>query len=133
MAEDVDAAVRAAKDGELVILTGRPSGQLARLAGCWLIQTSVKDRRSFGISRSTPLGSSNDLGQSAAVLGQPPAIASCPLCSLPTVHSPVYTRLPWLPAAYDNGPWPRMTGYQRGRILERFADLVEASLVFAQS
>ncbi|KAI7838277.1 hypothetical protein COHA_007931 [Chlorella ohadii] len=27
--------------------------------------------------------------------------------------------------AYDNGPWPRMTGYQRGRILERFADLVE--------
>ncbi|XP_062203804.1 aldehyde dehydrogenase family 2 member C4-like [Phragmites australis] len=27
--------------------------------------------------------------------------------------------------AFDNGPWPRMSGYERGRILHRFADLVE--------
>lgn len=27
--------------------------------------------------------------------------------------------------AFDEGPWPRMTGYQRGRILSKFADLME--------
>ncbi|TVU34321.1 hypothetical protein EJB05_16152 [Eragrostis curvula] len=27
--------------------------------------------------------------------------------------------------AFDHGPWPRMSGYERGRILHRFADLVE--------
>ncbi|KAK3161167.1 hypothetical protein QOZ80_1BG0073180 [Eleusine coracana subsp. coracana] len=27
--------------------------------------------------------------------------------------------------AFDNGPWPRMTGYERGRILHRFADLID--------
>ncbi|GJM94030.1 hypothetical protein PR202_ga10641 [Eleusine coracana subsp. coracana] len=27
--------------------------------------------------------------------------------------------------AFDNGPWPRMSGYERGRILHRFADIVE--------
>eukprot|EP01018_Ginkgo_biloba_P023246 Gb_16620 [translate_table: standard] len=27
--------------------------------------------------------------------------------------------------AFDNGPWPRMSGYARGRILSKYADLVE--------
>ncbi|CAO2203885.1 unnamed protein product [Urochloa humidicola] len=27
--------------------------------------------------------------------------------------------------AFDNGPWPRMSGYERGRILYKFADLIE--------
>ncbi|KAJ4846398.1 Aldehyde dehydrogenase 2 member C4 [Turnera subulata] len=27
--------------------------------------------------------------------------------------------------AFDNGPWPRMSGYARGRILSKFADLME--------
>ncbi|KAL6882014.1 hypothetical protein ACP4OV_011486 [Aristida adscensionis] len=27
--------------------------------------------------------------------------------------------------AFDNGPWPRMTGYERSRILFRFADLID--------
>uniref|UniRef100_A0A0D9V2G4 Aldehyde dehydrogenase 1 n=1 Tax=Leersia perrieri TaxID=77586 RepID=A0A0D9V2G4_9ORYZ len=27
--------------------------------------------------------------------------------------------------AFDHGPWPRMSGFQRGRILHKFADLVE--------
>nr|CAB3477486.1 unnamed protein product [Digitaria exilis] len=27
--------------------------------------------------------------------------------------------------AFDNGPWPRMTGYERGRILHKFADLID--------
>lgn len=29
--------------------------------------------------------------------------------------------------AFDEGPWPRMTGEQRGRVLLRLADLVEVS------
>ncbi|XP_066312078.1 aldehyde dehydrogenase family 2 member C4-like [Miscanthus floridulus] len=28
--------------------------------------------------------------------------------------------------AFDNGPWPRMTGYERGRILHKFADLIDS-------
>ncbi|KAJ3671101.1 hypothetical protein LUZ60_008527 [Juncus effusus] len=28
--------------------------------------------------------------------------------------------------AFDHGPWPRMSGYERGRILNKFADLVDA-------
>jgi coniferyl-aldehyde dehydrogenase len=27
--------------------------------------------------------------------------------------------------AFDHGPWPRMSGYERGRILYKFADLIE--------
>ncbi|KAH7688782.1 Aldehyde dehydrogenase (NAD(P)(+)) protein [Dioscorea alata] len=27
--------------------------------------------------------------------------------------------------AFDEGPWPRMTGYERSRVLNRFADLIE--------
>ena len=27
--------------------------------------------------------------------------------------------------AFDEGPWPRMTAKQRGRILQKFADLME--------
>ncbi|CAO2176868.1 unnamed protein product [Urochloa humidicola] len=27
--------------------------------------------------------------------------------------------------AFDNGPWPRMSGYERGRILHKFADLID--------
>ncbi|KAG2589732.1 hypothetical protein PVAP13_5NG383046 [Panicum virgatum] len=27
--------------------------------------------------------------------------------------------------AFDNGPWPRMSGYERGRILYKFADLID--------
>lgn len=30
--------------------------------------------------------------------------------------------------AFDEGPWPRMTGYARGRILLKFADLMEQSI-----
>lgn len=27
--------------------------------------------------------------------------------------------------AFDNGPWPRMSGYERGRVMMKFADLIE--------
>merc|ERR1719356_985056 len=29
--------------------------------------------------------------------------------------------------AFDEGPWPRMTGYERSRILHKLADLIEAN------
>ncbi|KAK3439223.1 hypothetical protein EUGRSUZ_C03857 [Eucalyptus grandis] len=30
--------------------------------------------------------------------------------------------------AFDHGPWPRMPGYQRGRIMSKFADLIEENI-----
>eukprot|EP01018_Ginkgo_biloba_P023245 Gb_16619 [translate_table: standard] len=30
--------------------------------------------------------------------------------------------------AFDNGPWPRMPGYERGRIMSKYADLIEEHL-----
>ncbi|XP_022728990.1 LOW QUALITY PROTEIN: aldehyde dehydrogenase family 2 member C4 [Durio zibethinus] len=30
--------------------------------------------------------------------------------------------------AFDHGPWPRMSGYERGRILMKFADLIEENM-----
>ena len=30
-------------------------------------------------------------------------------------------------AAFDEGPWPRMGGAKRGRILNKLADLIEAN------
>ncbi|GLJ16426.1 hypothetical protein SUGI_0279120 [Cryptomeria japonica] len=30
--------------------------------------------------------------------------------------------------AFDNGPWPRMSGYERGRIMSKYADLVEQNM-----
>lgn len=30
--------------------------------------------------------------------------------------------------AFDEGPWPRMTGATRARVLNKFADLLEANL-----
>lgn len=39
----------------------------------------------------------------------------------------------WL-QAFDEGPWPRMTGRQRGRLLSRLADLMEVYiLVFSHA
>lgn len=91
MAEDVDAAVRAAKDGEgsCSVMHRR-----LRLEGCWWL----------GSEHAFP----RQADEQCACLPNTPLVASPPTC-----------------AAYDNGPWPRMTGYQRGRILERFANLVE--------
>ncbi|KAF8036487.1 hypothetical protein BT93_C2264 [Corymbia citriodora subsp. variegata] len=30
--------------------------------------------------------------------------------------------------AFDHGPWPRMPGYQKGRIMSKFADLIEENI-----
>ncbi|XP_048133356.1 aldehyde dehydrogenase family 2 member C4-like [Rhodamnia argentea] len=30
--------------------------------------------------------------------------------------------------AFDHGPWPRIAGYQRGRIMSKFADLIEENI-----
>ncbi|KAJ4749791.1 Cytosolic aldehyde dehydrogenase [Rhynchospora pubera] len=30
--------------------------------------------------------------------------------------------------AFDDGPWPRMSGYQRGRIMMKFADLIDQNI-----
>ncbi|KAI6679461.1 hypothetical protein NL676_033342 [Syzygium grande] len=30
--------------------------------------------------------------------------------------------------AFDHGPWPRMSGYERGRIMPRFADLIDDNI-----
>ena len=59
----------------------------------------------------------------------PPHACPLSLVTLPHPHSfpspPECRAVRAARKAFDEGPWPRMTGQQRGKILARFADLID--------
>lgn len=99
--EDVDAAAQAAR---------KVSGRQPRDWLCAPICLGCTPAQTWGLHSLTA-----------------PHLPPLPHCMMAlhsqTPHGPSTPKHPW--QAFDEGPWPRMTGEQRGRVLYRLADLIE--------
>ncbi len=54
---------------------------------------------------------------------EPPSMCTCML--LPVAGEPQWVRVHVGAQAFDNGPWPRMGGRQRGVLMNKLADLMQ--------